>query len=158
MTTYEWDAGCADLELARLERGFTGYDHVNFARVLTQGALRVEADIHVESGRLRSSAHSTVERSGSFEWEGDISVGDGLPYAASEFFGYSPKHGGYPSHAFMRRVGWQPTPRFDGEWSQQPVGNVPSAQGVPIEDDMIGPVASFLSRGRNTPHPEGTIH
>lgn len=166
MTSYEWDNSCADLELARLESGFTGYDHANFARVLLQGYLRVQSDIHVQTGRLRSSARAHVEVSESDRWEGEISVGGmGIRYAASEFFGYAPKHGGYPSHAFYRRVGWQPTPRFgeddhgDGvPWSQNPIGSVESSSGVPIWEDMQGPVTSFISRGRRTPHPEGPIH
>ena len=43
MTEYRWDASCADLELGRLEAGFTGYDHANFARVLLMGLQRVIA-------------------------------------------------------------------------------------------------------------------
>src|SRR3954469_2110669 len=132
MTGYDWDTRCADLELARLQAGFTGYDHANFSRVLLDGALHVEAAIHVETGRLKSSTDARIGTSSADRWEGTISVGGpGIRYAASEFFGYSPKHGGYPSHSFMRPVGWQPTPRGGvghGEggvpWSQQPVGNV----------------------------------
>lgn len=165
MTSYEWDSRCADMELERLEGGFTGYDFVNFSRVLLQGYLRVQGDIHVRTGRLRSSARSHVEVSSPNRWEGEISVGGaGIRYAASEFFGYAARHGGYPSHAYFRRVGWQPTPRFgaDGEdggvpWSQMPIGNVGSSTGVPIWDDMVGPVTSFISRGRRTPHPEGPV-
>jgi len=157
MAEYEWDNSCADLELARLQAGFTGYDHMNFARVLIQGFARVEGDIHIETGRLRSSATARVDEAASYGWRGDIEVGGpGIRYAASEFFGYSPKHGGYPSHQFMKRVGWQPTPRSGlGEWSQHPIGNVPTNRG--IEEDMLGPLSSFISRGRNTPHPEGPI-
>lgn len=162
MTEFEWDTRCADLELARLEAGFTGYDHTNFARVLLDGALRVRGDIHVVSGRLRSSTSASVDTSSSSRWEGEINVGGpGIPYAASEFFGYAAKYGGWPSHQYMKYVGWLPTPRgaFDHlgrvAWSQNPVGSIPTSRG--IDDDMIGPVSSFISRGRRTPHPEGHI-
>lgn len=159
MTDYRWDASCADLELARLGAGFTGYDHANFARVLLMGLQRVIADIHVDTGRLRSSADASVETSDSSRWEAQIDVGGpGIPYAASEFFGYSPKHGGYPSHAYFRRIGWQPLPRGAGEqWVQAPIRDTGSSQGVPIEEDLIGPTASFISRGRQTPHPHGAV-
>jgi hypothetical protein len=163
MTTYEWDTRCADIELERLQDGFTSYDHINFARVLMMGFARVQNDVHVQSGRLRASGDANVETSTPHQWAGEISFGGGrIRYAASEFFGYADAHGGYPSHAYFRRVGWQPTPRFgdggeDVPWSQQPIGNVQSGSGVPIEDDMIGPLTSFISRGRNTVHPEGPI-
>lgn len=161
--TYEWDTRCADMELERLQDGFTSYDHVNFARVLLLGYARVQNDVHVQTGRLRASTHAHVEESSPHRWEGDITVGGaGIRYAASEFFGYSPRHGGYPSHSYFRRVGWQPTSRAgvpgeDVPWSQTPIGNVTSSVGVPIEDDMMGPVNSFFSRGRRTPHPEGPL-
>lgn len=160
MTDYEWDTRCADLELRRLQHGFTEYDHTNFAAVLMTAYARVSADVHVDTGRLRESGSAEVTRSAAHRWSGEISFGGaGVRWAASEFFGTAPAHGGYPSHSYFRRVGWQPTPRMGGDeggvpWSQQPIGNVSSGQGVPIEDDMMGPVTSFISRGRRTPHPE----
>lgn len=164
MTSLDWDTRCADMELERLQDGFTSYDFVNFARVLVTAYGRVVNDIHVQTGRLRASARAHVEESTSDRWAGEISVGGGrIRYAASEFFGYAPAHGGYPSHAYFRRVGWQPTPRYgdlgaEVPWSQNPIGSMPeTGVGVPVQDDMLGPVSSFISRGRRTPHPEGRI-
>lgn len=161
-TEYDWDTRCADVELARLQRGFTRYDHMNFSRVLLAGYARVQADVHVRTGRLRQSGKAEVNDSGSYHWSGEISFGgNGVRWAASEFFGYSPKHGGYPSHQYFKRLGWLPTSRSVGAdggvpWTQGPIRDVPggTGRGVPIEDDMLGPVTSFISRGRRTVHPE----
>lgn len=140
MTKYEWDTRCADLELFRLEQGFTNYDHVNFARILLTGYTRVVKDIHIETGSLLSSSRVDPLESSPDRWSGEISVGgfsggvnNPVRYAASEFFGTSPKHGGPPSHDYYRNLRH-------------------------IDDDFMGPVTSFFSRGRRTPHPEGPIH
>jgi hypothetical protein len=161
--SYRVDTRCADLEFDRLEAGFTSYDYTNFSRVLLMVFARVEGDVHVETGRLKASGRADVERSTPETWAGEISFGGGnVRWAASEHFGYSPKHGGYPSHAYFRKVGWQPLPRFAAPgapvpWNVGPISNTESSQGVPIEDDMLGPASSFISRGRNTPHPEGPL-
>lgn len=164
MTHYHWDTRCADVEFDRLEMGFTGYDFTNFSRVLLMGFARVAADVHVETGRLRASGRADVRESTAETWAGEISFGGGrVRWAASEFFGYSPKHGGYPSHQYFRNVGWQPFPRYavsgqqDVPWNVGPISNTETSTGVPIEQDMLGPASSFISRGRNTPHPEGPI-
>jgi len=147
MAKYEWDTSCADLELRRLGDGFEQRDFINFARVLAMGYVRAQADVHIETGSLRASMDMDVTTSTSDRWEGHISAGgtssgekNPVRYAASEFFGTYPKHGGAPNHSYFRRLGWNP---FGG-----------AVIGVPIEDDMLGPVTSFFSRGRNTPHPE----
>lgn len=164
MTTYEWDTRCADLELDRLQLGFTPEDFQHFAGVLLTAFARTQADVHVKTGQLLASGDARVETASPRRWTGEISYGGGaVRWAASEFFGYSDKHGGYPSHAYFRRVGWQPRPRYgnndlgDVPWVQGPISNVPTTQGVRIEDDMLGPVTSFFARGRRTPHPEGPI-
>lgn len=170
MTEYEWDVRCADLELARLERGFTNEDALAFAGVLLLNFQQVQGAVHVETGRLRASGKATVESSGSERWEGEISFGgDGVKWAASEFFGYSPKHGGYPSHAYFRRAGWQPFERAfhpddpgphgptgsSVRYNQLPIANTSISTGTGIEEDMMGPVEAFFTRGHFTPHPEG---
>jgi hypothetical protein len=139
MTHYEWDTSCADVELARLQRGFTGYDNLNFARVLLTAFGRVVKDIHIETGSLLSSATVDPIDTTPQRWSGQISVGGAsagvnnpVRYAASEFFGTSPRHGGPPSHNFYRNL-------------------------EHIDDDFAGPVSSFISRGRRTPHPEGHV-
>lgn len=133
---YEWDIRCADVELERLQDGFTTYDHLNFARVLLMGYTRAVADVHVETGSLRGSMRPDVTTSTDERWVGDISAGGAssgiknpVRYAASEFFGNSPRYGGPPAHNYYRNL-------------------------EHIDDDMIGPVSSFISRGRRTPHPE----
>lgn len=159
MTTYEWDTSCADLELDRLALGWTGEDQVAFAGVLAAGYTRVKADIHVETGRLSNSAHAFVENSDNDYWSAEISVGGpGIRYAASEFFGYSPRHGGYPSHQYFKTVGWLPLPRgADAEWTQGPVRDAGSAGrgSNPIDEDMVKQALQFFQRGKKTPHPEG---
>ena len=167
MAKYEWDTRCADLELARLERGFTTEDFTNFAATLEMGFQTVQNTVHVMTGRLRESGQRTVTEASSSHWEGEISFGgNGVKWAASEFFGYSDKHGGYPSHAYFRRVGWQPVARTSLEpaenqpghsevrWNQLPIANTVPSQGFPIEDDMKYQAAYFFSRGSRTPHPE----
>jgi hypothetical protein len=146
---YEWDVRCADLELRRLQAGFTTDDLLHFAGVVARAHQSVVNDIHVETGSLRESAKFEIMRAGAREFDAEISVGgesggvkNPVRYAASEFFGTSARHGGPPSHSFFKRVGWSP-----GEFGD-------FSQGVPIEDDLIGPVTSYFSRGRNTPHPE----
>lgn len=166
---YEWDIRCADLELMRLENGFTQEDFMAFSSVLHLAFQTVQNTVHVMTGRLRESGSARVERSSSEDWVGQISFGgQGVRYAASEFFGYSAKHGGYPSHAYFRRIGWQPMERAfhpndvaantpgssPVRWNQAPISNTESTEGAHIEDDMMGPVTSFFSRGRRTPHPE----
>jgi len=133
---YEWDIRCADMELRRLEEGFTGYDFTNFARILLQGFQRVVSDIHIETGSLLSSSRVEVLDSTPGRWEGEIKVGgdsagvnNPVRYAASELFGTSPKHGGPPSHDYLRHLDH-------------------------IDEDLLGPATSFISRGRRTPHPE----
>ncbi len=156
MTKYQWDITCANRELKRIQRGFTEEDHASFAAVLLAGYIRVQSAAHVETGRLRASGSSDVTRSTARAWHGHMSFGgQGVPYAASEFFGYSPRHGGYPSHAYYRGVGWQPTPRGftsngDVPWSQLPVRDAPGTSG--IQDEMIEPVGAFITRGKLTPH------
>lgn len=137
MTNYEWDIRCADVELRRLQDGFTSYDHINFARVLLQGYSRAQADVHIETGSLRASMRADIQKSTRRKWEGEISAGgestglkNPVRYAASEYFGTSARYGGPPAHNFYRNV------------------------EARIDDDMIGPVSSFISRGRRTPHPE----
>lgn len=146
---YEWDTSCADLELGRLERGFTTEDLVAMAGIMAMAHQTVVNDIHVETGSLRESAKLDIEHSGSERFDAQISVGGAsagvknpVAYAASEFFGTSPRHGGPPSHSFFKRIGWAPE-EFGG-----------STQGVAIEDDMLAPVNAFFQRGVNTPHPE----
>jgi hypothetical protein len=162
-TGYEWDTRCANLELSRLQLGFTQYDFINFSRVLFMGFARAEADVHIETGRLAASGHAKINESTADRWSAEISFGGGqVKWAASEFFGYADAHGGYPSHQYFRKLGWLPNPRFgvDGNgnvpWVQSPMRDVPggTGQGVPIDEDMLGPATSFFSRGRRTPHPE----
>lgn len=158
MTEYEWDTSCADLELSRLERGFTEQDHLGFARVLVQGFAKAQADVHVETGRLRASGHANIDRAGAHDWSGEISFGGGaVKWAASEFFGYSPRHGGWPSHQYFKKLGWLPNERsfIEGEgaaWTQGPARDVPGSEG--IQDEMLDPVTGFFDRGHATPHPE----
>lgn len=153
MTSYQWDVRCADVELGRLQDGFTPYDYANFTRVLLMGFQRVVKDIHIETGSLLSSARVVPVESTPHTWSGEISVGGAsagvnpvVRYAAAEFFGESPKHGGPPSHSFFRGVGWAPE-KFGGSL----------ASGGDLGEDMMGPASSFLSRGRRTPHPEGPV-
>ena len=135
--SYEWDIRCADLELARLQRGFTGYDHINFAAVLMRNYLATEAAVHIETGSLRASGKSTVEHSSDTRWEGEISYGGAsggvknpVRYAASELFGRSVRYGG--NHDYLAPAHY-------------------------IDEEMVGPVSSFITRGRNTPHPHRPI-
>lgn len=136
MTTFEWDTSCADLELARLQNGFTGYDHANFSRVIIQAFTRTVKDVHIETGSLLSSGRVEPIDSTGDRWSAQISYGGAsagvknpVRYAASEFFGNSPTRGGPESHNYYRNTDH-------------------------IDDDYIGPVTSFFSRGRRTPHPE----
>lgn len=147
MTQYEWDAKCVDLELRRVQDGFTRYDHLNFARVLLMAFGTAEADVHRETGSLAESGNANITAATARRWAGEISFGGAsfgvkpmVRYAASEFFGESPRYGGPPSHSFYKLLGWSPF----GEFSS----------GVPIWEDMTGPAKSFLERGKNTPHPE----
>ena len=139
MTGYEWDTGCADLELARLQRGFTGADHASFARIFLTHYVRTVANIHIETGSLLSSARADLLHSDDEHWAAQMSYGgrsagvkNPVRYAVSELFGTSPKHGGPPSHDYLRTT-------------------------AHVDDDFVGPVTSFFSRGRRTPHPEGPI-
>lgn len=146
---YEWDIRCADVELRRLQAGFTTDDLLHFAGRVAAAHQSVVNDIHVETGSLRESAKLEILHAGARLFDAEISVGGAsagiknpVRYAASEFFGTSDVHGGPPSHSFFKRVGWSPE-EFGG-----------FSQGVPIEDDMVGPVISYFQRGVNTPHPE----
>lgn len=137
MTEYRWDVSCADLELARLEAGFTGYDHANFARPFLQAFANTVRDVHIETGSLLASSKAEPLISDNRRWEAQISFGGAsagvknpVRYAASEFFGRSPRHGGL--HNYFRST-------------------------EHIDDDYMGPVSSFISRGRNTAHPEGPL-
>lgn len=137
MTEYTWDTRCADLELDRLQAGFTGYDHANFSRIFLIAFQRSVKDIHIESGSLLSSGKAEPLVSDHVQWSAQISYGgtsagvnNPVRYAASELFGTSPKYGGPPAHNYFRNTRY-------------------------VDDDMIGPVSSFISRGRRTPHPEG---
>ncbi len=137
MTEYEWDIRCADMELRRLQDGFTGYDQVNFARVLLRNFGRVVQDVHIETGSLLGSIKVDVDSSGDDKWEGHISAGGStagvknpVKYAVEEMRGKSLKHGGPPNHDYMRHT-------------------------KDIDEEMMGPFGSFFSRGRRTPHPEG---
>lgn len=137
MTSYEWNTECADLELARLEHGWTAQDHMAFARALLTNFTRTVANIHIETGSLLSSSRVDLQESSGDRWEAEMRYGgtsagvkNPVRYAVSELFGRSPKHGGPPSHDYLR------TTRH-------------------IDDDFIGPVTTFFSRGRRTPHPEG---
>lgn len=139
MTGYEWDTRCADLELERLGDGFTSYDHANFARVLLMHYVRTVQAVHVETGSLLSSGKAEPLHSDHERWEAQISYGGAsagvkpvVRYAASELFGRSPKYGGPPAHNYLRST-------------------------EHIDDDYLGPISSFFSRGRRTPHPEGPI-
>lgn len=134
MSTYHWDTTCADLELRRLHDGFTMYDHHNFGAVLFKNFAQTQIDVHVITDSLRQSGRADVTRSGRRRWVGEIIYGgfssgvkNPVAYAAAELFSNSPRYGG--QHDFMRST------RF-------------------IDDEMIGPVSSFISRGRRTPHPE----
>ncbi len=148
MTEYRWDTRCADLELNRLRDGFTTYDHVNFTRVLLENFARTQVYVHFQTGSLRGSGKVDVGRSTSRRWEGEISYGGAssgiknpVRYAVAERFAshrrayiqqesldtYGARAAG--DHNFMR----------------------PTAH---IDDELIGPVSSFISRGRRTPHPE----
>lgn len=135
MTSYEWDTRCADLELERLARGFTGHDHQNFARVLLTNFARVVGDIHIETGSLLSSSRADLIASTDDKWEAEMRFGGSsagvknpVRYAASELFGRSPKHGGM--HDYLRSTRH-------------------------IDRDLVDPVGDFITRGRHTPHPEG---
>lgn len=139
MTTHRWDNRCADMELDRLQRGFTGYDHANFGRVLLMGFGTVVKDIHIESGSLLASSKVEPIENSAHRWEGQISVGGAsagvknpVRYAVSELFGRSPLYGGPPAHDYFRNLHH-------------------------IDNDLMGPVSSFISRGRRTPHPEGPL-
>lgn len=132
--TAEWDIRCADLELRRLQDGFTAYDHANFAAVLLRNYLQTQAIVHIETGSLRASGDVDIDHSTGERWEGHLAYGGAsggiknpVRYAASELFGRSPRYGG--DHDYLR-----PTEHID--------------------DELIGPVTSFISRGRRTPHPE----
>jgi hypothetical protein len=146
VTSFEWDVRCADVELFRLQEGFTTYDFQNFSRILLDGFSRVVRDIHRETGSLASSAKVDVTTSTSERYEGHISVGGAsggvknpVRYAASEFFGNSPKYGGPPAHSYFKSLGWT---------MYGSIGN------GGIGEELVGPTASFISRGRRTPHPE----
>jgi hypothetical protein len=135
--SYEWDTSCADLELRRLENGFTEYDFTNFAAILLRNHLQVQATVHIETGSLRASGTAEVDHSGHDRWEGHISYGgtsagvkNPVRYAASELFGRSPRYGG--DHDYLR----------------------PAEH---IDEEMVGPVSSFISRGRRTPHPHKPV-
>lgn len=137
MTEYRWDTSCADLELSRLEAGFTGYDHANFARPFLQAFAHTVQDVHIETGSLLASSKAEPLVSDSRRWEAQISFGgesagvkNPVRYAVSERFGKSPRRPG--AHNYMRSTDH-------------------------IDEVFIGPVSSFISRGRNTPHPEGPI-
>jgi hypothetical protein len=166
---YEWDVRCADLELARLERGYTSEDFLGFAGALLRNFEAVRAAVHVETGRLQQSGAVSVDEASGDRWSGEISFGGGgVKWAASEFFGYSDKHGGYPSHVYFRSAGWQPFERAfhphdpgphgptgsDVRLSQGPISNTPTSTPG-IEDDMLRPAVDFFARGQHTPHPEG---
>ncbi len=136
MTDYDWDIRCADWELRRLQDGFTGYDHANFARILALGYGRALADVHVETGSLKGSMKFEITESDDDTWEGFISAGGAstgpknpVKYALEEKEGTSPRYGGPPSHDYFRNL-------------------------EHIDDDMMGPFTSFFARGRRTPHPE----
>lgn len=135
MSSFEWDTSCADLELARLHHGFTGYDHQNFARAFITNFTRVVANIHIETGSLLSSSRADMLASSDDRWEAEMRFGgtsagvkNPVRYAVSELFGSSPKHGGM--HDYLRTT-------------------------RDIDDDFMGPLTGFFSRGRRTPHPEG---
>jgi hypothetical protein len=137
MSSYEWDTSCADLELARLEHGFTDYDHTNFARVLFKNFAQTLADVHIITGSLLASGKTDVTESTHERWHGYIAFGgpsygvkNPVRYAVSELYGRSLNYGGPESHDYMRNT------RF-------------------IDEEMAGPVSSFITRGRRTPHPEG---
>lgn len=140
MTEYQWDERCADLELSRLQRGFTGLDHTAFGTVLLGGFLDTQAAIHVETGTLRASGRADVGTTNSSHWEGEIGYGGAFRvgnkvagnYAWSEYFGRSPRYGGPPSH----------------NWMLSTVG---------IEDPLTEAAEAFFDRGHFTPHPEGRI-
>lgn len=134
---YQWDVKCANVELKRLQDGFTDYDHFNFAAVLARNFMATQAIVHIETGSLHNSGQAEVTRSGKRRWEGEIRYGgisggvnNPVRYAASELFGRSLRYGG--DHNYLR-----PTQHID--------------------DEMVGPVASFISRGRRTPHPHRTL-
>lgn len=136
MSEYVWDTRCADLELARLADGFTSYDHANFSRILLIAYGRTVKDVHIETGSLLSSGRVDTTASTGDNWSGEISYGGRsagingtVRYAVSELYGRSPKYGGPPAHDYLRNT-------------------------EHVDDDMIGPVTSFFSRGRRTPHPE----
>ncbi len=138
MTSYDWDIRCADVELSRLEQGFTGYDHANFARVFLNAYQRTIRDVHIETGSLLASGKAEPLVSSNERWEAQISYGGAsagvnavVRYAASELFGSSARYGGPPSHDYLRSA-------------------------AHIDEELAGPVSSFISRGRRTPHPEGT--
>lgn len=146
---YEWDVRCADLELHRLQDGFGTEDFLAMAGVVTAAYLLVQSDVHVVTDSLRQSGKLEISPSHDGDFEAEISFGGAsggvknpVRYAASEFFGRSPKHGGPPSHTFFKEIGWTP-PRF-GSFSG----------AAPIEDDMVLPVEAFFDRGHSTPHPE----
>ena len=129
MTTFEWDTQCADIELERLQDGFTGYDHANFSRVIIQAFARTVKDVHILTGSLLSSGRVDAIDSTGERWSGEIRYGgtsagvkNPVDYAAAELFLGE-------SHDYLRHV-------------------------ENIDDDMMGPVSSFFSRGRRTPHPE----
>lgn len=140
MSRYEWDTNCADLELRRLQNGFTAEDHTNFAATLLRNYARTQERVHIETGSLRSSGTSEVTRSTSRQWRGEISYGgmsrgvkNPVRYAVSELFGRSPRYGGPPAHDYML-----PT-RF-------------------IDVEMVTEVDHFFGRGHTTPHLPSCPH
>lgn len=139
MSSYRWDTRCADLELARLERGFTGNDIAALGGVLLAAFVETQTEIHVETGRLKASGEAKLLHSGSHAWSGEISYGGNFSYggkragryAASEYFGTSPRYGGPPNHNWMRHA--------EGD----------------VGGDMEAVVDAYFNRGHLTPHPEG---
>ncbi len=128
------DTTCADMELDRLQRGFTTEDHFNFASVLFTNYVQTQEDAHVITGSLRGSGIAEVDVARDSRWEGNISYGGAsygprnpVKYAVYEIFKQRDLQ---YDHYLFRRTDH-------------------------IDDEYVGPLTTFLARGRKLPHPEG---
>ncbi len=134
MSFIDVDTTCADWEFDRLQQGFTEADHRNFASVLMRNFVRTQRDAHVITGSLRGSGEVDVDVTRENRWEGHISYGGSSPgvnnpvkYAVYEIFrGHNPAY----DHNLFRRT-------------------------ENIDEELVGPVTTYLTRGRKVPHPPG---
>ncbi len=148
MTSFEWDTRCADVELGRLREGFTTYDHANFSRVLLENFARTQVYVHVITGSLKGSGVADVQRATNRRFQAEIRYGgtstgvkNPVRYAPAEMFSGAPI--AYVQQRSLETYG----PRAAGDHNFMRPTQF-------IDDELIGPVSSFISRGRRTRHPE----